>query len=167
VSVWVCVYIYIYVYIYVYMYIYKCTYICIYIYILILHICIYMYKYICMYMYIFQYKYMHMGLMAPLNCGTRCVFLIYIGKLRLVCWSKWQVSFAKEPYKRDDVLQTSPTILRSLLFVATQYLSWMCPWIECCKYNVHDILQRHYYDVPEITERGVYSEIVSWKCSLI
>jgi len=29
------------------------------------------------------------------------------------------VSFAKEPYKRDDVLQKRPIILRSLLIVAT------------------------------------------------
>ena len=30
-----------------------------------------------------------------------------------------QVSFAKEPYKRNDFLQKRPTILRSLLIVAT------------------------------------------------
>ena len=30
-----------------------------------------------------------------------------------------QVSFAKEPYKRDDILQKRPMILRSLLIVAT------------------------------------------------
>jgi len=30
-----------------------------------------------------------------------------------------QVSFAKEPYKRDDILQKRPGILRSLLIVAT------------------------------------------------
>ena len=31
------------------------------------------------------------------------------------------VSFAKEPYKRDDILQKRPIILRSLLIVATPY----------------------------------------------
>ena len=32
---------------------------------------------------------------------------------------KLQVSFAKEPYERDDILQKRPVILRSLLVVAT------------------------------------------------
>jgi len=41
--------------------------------------------------------------------------------LRLVGFLILQVSFAKEPYKRDDILQKSPMILRSLLIVATPY----------------------------------------------
>ena len=41
--------------------------------------------------------------------------------LRLVGSLKLQVSFAKEPYKRDDILQKRLTILRSLLIVATPY----------------------------------------------
>ena len=40
------------------------------------------------------------------------------GWLRLVGSLKL-VSFAKEPYKRDDIMQTRPIILRSLLIVAT------------------------------------------------
>jgi len=36
---------------------------------------------------------------------------------------KLQVSFAKEPYKRDDILQKRPIIWRSLLIVATRSLS--------------------------------------------
>ena len=39
--------------------------------------------------------------------------------LRLVGSLKSQVSFAKEPYERDDILQKRPIILRSLLLVAT------------------------------------------------
>jgi len=39
--------------------------------------------------------------------------------LRLVGSFKLYVSFAKEPCKRDDVLQKRPIILRSLLIVAT------------------------------------------------
>jgi len=39
--------------------------------------------------------------------------------LRLVGPLKLQVSFAKEPYKRDDILQKKPMIWRSLLLVAT------------------------------------------------
>ena len=42
-----------------------------------------------------------------------------MGWLRLVGSLKLQVSFAKEPYKRDDILQKRPIILRSLLIVAT------------------------------------------------
>ena len=42
-----------------------------------------------------------------------------MGWLRLVGSLKWQVSFAKEPYKRDYILQKRPIILRSLLVVAT------------------------------------------------
>ena len=34
---------------------------------------------------------------------------------------KISVSFAKEPYKRDDILQKRPIISRSLLIVATSY----------------------------------------------
>ena len=44
-----------------------------------------------------------------------------MGWLRLVGSLKLQVSFAKEPYKRDYILQKKPIILRSLLIVATPY----------------------------------------------
>ena len=43
----------------------------------------------------------------------------HMGWLRLVGCLKLYVSFAKEPYKRHDILQKRPTILRSLLTVAT------------------------------------------------
>jgi len=45
-----------------------------------------------------------------------------MGWLRLVGSLKLQVSFAKESYKRDDILQKRPIILRSLLIVATPYV---------------------------------------------
>jgi len=44
---------------------------------------------------------------------------------------KLQVSFAKEPYKRDYILQKRPMILRSLLHVATPNVwnsGWWCLW---------------------------------------
>jgi len=41
------------------------------------------------------------------------------GWLRLVGSFKLQISFAKEPYKRDDILQKRPIIVRSLPIVAT------------------------------------------------
>ena len=53
--------------------------------------------------------------------GGRLLY-IYMGWLRLVGALKVQVSFAKEPYKRDDILQKRPIILRRLLIVATPYL---------------------------------------------
>jgi len=46
----------------------------------------------------------------------------HMGWLRLVGSLKLQVSFAKEPYKRDDILKKRPMILRSLLLVATPYV---------------------------------------------
>jgi len=48
---------------------------------------------------------------------------IHMGWLRLVGSLKLLVSFAKEPYKADDILQKRPVILRSLLIVATPYVS--------------------------------------------
>ena len=44
-----------------------------------------------------------------------------MGWLQLVGSLKFQVSFAKEPCKRGDILQKRPIILRSLLIVATPY----------------------------------------------
>ena len=41
----------------------------------------------------------------------------------VVCvWRKLKVSFVKQPYKRDHILQKRPIILRSILIVATPYL---------------------------------------------
>jgi len=56
-----------------------------------------------------------------------CVYIyIYdllaaMGWLRSVGSLKLYVSFAKEPYKRDDILQKRPMILRRQLIVATPY----------------------------------------------
>ena len=47
--------------------------------------------------------------------------LYTMGWLRLVGFLKLQVFFAEEPYKKDDILQKRPVILRSLLIVATPY----------------------------------------------
>jgi len=42
-----------------------------------------------------------------------------MGWLRLLGSSNLQVSFAKEPYKRDYILQKRPILLKSLLIIAT------------------------------------------------
>ena len=44
-----------------------------------------------------------------------------MGWLRLVGSLELKVSFPKEPYKRDYILQKRPVILRSLLIVVTPY----------------------------------------------
>ena len=44
----------------------------------------------------------------------------HMGWLRLVGSLKLKVSFAKEPYKRDDILQKRPIVLSILLTVATR-----------------------------------------------
>jgi len=46
----------------------------------------------------------------------------YMGWLQLVGSIKLLVSFAKETYKRDDILQKRPIILSILLTVATPYM---------------------------------------------
>ena len=53
----------------------------------------------------------------------------HMGWLQLVGSLKLQVSFAKEPYKRDYILQKKPIILRSLLIVATPYVFVYIPSI--------------------------------------
>jgi len=45
--------------------------------------------------------------------------LVYMGWLQLAAPLKLYVSFAKEPYKSDDILQKRRIILRSPLTVAT------------------------------------------------
>jgi len=46
-----------------------------------------------------------------------------MGWLRLVGSIKLQVSLVKEPYKRGDILQKRPVILRSLLIIAAPYVN--------------------------------------------
>jgi len=61
----------------------------------------------------------------PNRCCIRCwifhVQRVRMGWLWLVGSIKLQVSFAKEPYKRDDILQKRLIILSMLLTVATPY----------------------------------------------
>jgi len=51
---------------------------------------------------------------TPIPCHHNAM-----GWLQLVGSLKLQVSFAKEPYKRDDILQKRPIFLRSLPIVVT------------------------------------------------
>jgi len=64
----------------------------------------------------------------------------HMGWVRFVGSLKLQASFAKEPYKRDYILQQRPIILRSLLIVANPYHesshvhvlhdSFICVWYD-------------------------------------
>jgi len=60
---------------------------------------------------------------APSN--TCIVSCMHMGWLRLVGSIKLYVSFAKEPYKRDNTLQKRPRILSILLTVATPHPTQM------------------------------------------
>jgi len=66
-----------------------------------------------------------------------------MGWLRLVRSIKSWVSFAKEPYKKDCILQKRPIFLRSLLTVATLYLWHESFYIHVCammhSYVWHDL----------------------------
>jgi len=66
-----------------------------------------------------------------------------MGWLWLVGSLKLQVSFAKEPYKRDDILQRGPIILRSLLTVAT-------PYHTCLASDIYDTTCIHLKDIPHL-----------------
>jgi len=48
---------------------------------------------------------------ADFRLHTSCSLICSMGWLRLVGSLKWKVSFAKEPYKRDYILQKRPMIL--------------------------------------------------------
>ena len=105
------------IYIYIYMYIH--AYICIYIFKNI-HTYLYMYVYYiyihtCMYKYIHTYIYMYIQYVNKYMYMHTYIHLVYVGMgwLRLVGSLKLQVSFAKEPYKRDCILQKRPIILYS------------------------------------------------------
>ena len=56
---------------------------------------------------------------------------VTVGWLRLAGSLKLEVSFAKEPYKRDCILQKRPIILRSLLIIATPYV-YACVCVRVC-----------------------------------
>jgi len=66
-----------------------------------------------------MHTYIHLSTRTYTPVGTNK--LARMGWLRLVGSLKLQVSFAKEPYNRDDILQKRPIILMSVLIVAYPY----------------------------------------------
>jgi len=72
--------------------------------------------------YIYIYVYIHTRVHTHARMNIRMHACIdSTGWLPLVGSLKLQVSCAKEPYKRDDILKKRPVILRSLLIVATPH----------------------------------------------
>jgi len=70
-----------------------------------------------------------LSLSLSILCGNRAM-----GWLQLVGCLELLVSFAKEPYKTNEILQERPIILRSLLIVATLYVHsvFACVCV-CCR----------------------------------
>jgi len=60
-----------------------------------------------------------------------------MGWLLLVGSIKLQVSFVKEPYKRDNILQKRTIILSILLTVATPYLAFEVSSFVCVMWLIH------------------------------
>ena len=80
-----------------------------------------------------------------------------MGWLRLVGSLKLQVSFAKEPYKRDDILQKRPIILRSLLIVATpQHICQVTHVNTCPREHGHGRVT-YVSESKSVDERGRYT----------
>ena len=106
----------------------------------VLQICVYVYTYIRTYIHVYIYTYIYIRIYTNVFIHripqTNTIARETKGWLRLVGSLKLHVSFAKEPYKRDNILQKRPRILRSLLIVATPYL-WKTGLQICiyvCKY---------------------------------
>ena len=85
--------------------------------------------------------------------------MIHMGQLRLVGSLKLQVYFAKEPYKRDDILQKRHVILRSLLIVATRYMhihAYICKLsgkvvqMVCVYIHIYMHTHKHTYEYMHI-----------------
>jgi len=98
---------------------YICTYV---------HMYIYTYIHICTYVHIYIYTYIQM-----VNGWGNSIHFWYMRWLRLVGSLKTEVSFAKEPYKRDYILQKRPIFRRSLLIHI--YRVWM-DWVYTYVYGM-------------------------------
>jgi len=87
-------------------------------------------------------------------------YIRYMGWLRLVGSLKSWVSFAKEPYKRDDILQKIPIIFRSLLTVATPYNecmlhAWMYDFVTFMSYRISATISRLFKIIGLFCERAL------------
>ena len=70
-------------------------------------------------------------------CVTGLIHTLHaMGWLRVVGSLKLKVSFAKEPYKGEYILQKRLIILKSLLIVATPYVAWLQRLPRRCMWNM-------------------------------
>jgi len=88
---------------------------------------IYTPKYVNVYLYIHIDTHTHIYVYIWIHT-RRTNLSLDMGWLRLVGSLKWYVSFAKEPYKTDNIMQKRPIIIRTLLIVATPYSSQNSYW---------------------------------------
>ena len=134
IYIYIFIYIYVHVYIYIYIYMYIYIYICIYIYMYI-HIFLYIFLYIYLYIYIYhvfrdtcrEIQIIHILVHADVcqhlrtyTCTTvhsskpaqhvDAHTIVHYGVATISSSLKLYVSFAKEPYKRDYILQKRPII---------------------------------------------------------
>jgi len=74
-----------------------------------------------------------------------------MGWLRLVGSLKLYVSFAKQSYKRDNMLQKRPAILGSLLIVSTSYNASVFQAVMACQAYTHNMFIGELYLVCTYT----------------
>jgi len=87
--------------------------------------------------------------------------IIHMGWLQLVGSLKWSVSVAKEPCKRDYILQKRPIIWRSLLIEATPYLVYV--YSHMYAHTVHTCNIVYLYS--RVHARIVHTFIIVYVCS--
>jgi len=93
--------------------------------------------YTCRWFKIEQYSWAHAYVcMHTWKMHTYTSTYLHMGWLRSVGAWKFYVSFAKEPYKRDDILQRIHINLRSLLIVATLYL-WIFTHVDWAHTHIY------------------------------
>jgi len=94
-----------------------------------IHIYLYIYVHVHLYIYVFicirVHAYIHINIERPREKERERARARAIGRDSIIGWLwlvgsiRLYVSFAKEPYKRDYILQKRPVILSILLSVAT------------------------------------------------
>jgi len=88
-----------------------------------------------------------------------------LGRLRWVGSLKSHVSFAKEPYKKDYVLQKRPVIWRSLLIVAIPYSFQICRWWCVMSHtHTHTHTHTHILSCAYRTHWGTHTHDISVRC---
>jgi len=108
----------IYIYINTFIHTYTCTH-NVFMNVFVKHIHAHIYMYTHTYTHIYVYTFIYTGAIHRQSVSRHIPINMYMEWLRSVGSLKLYVPFAKKPYKRDDILQKRPIILRSLLVVAT------------------------------------------------